>query len=241
MVNSQCESNYATISGTITSVPTFSHEVFGEGFYSLYVDVKRLSNSYDRIPVMVSDRLAGIEEYKVGEYITIEGQFRSYNSVGENGSKLMLMVFAREICFGRNNVMDFSEDTTDEDSERFTEENPDVQDKNTVVLNGYICKPPIYRTTPFNREIADILLAVNRSYNKSDYIPCISWGRNARYCGKRKVGENVKVTGRIQSRTYQKKYEDGTVIDKVAYEVSVTRLELLNSENKESAPSVEFR
>ncbi|MBQ8164993.1 MAG: single-stranded DNA-binding protein [Clostridia bacterium] len=237
MVNSQCESNYATISGTIASVPTFSHEVYGEGFYSLYVDVKRLSNSFDRIPVMVSDRLAGIDEYVIGEYITVEGQFRSYNSVGENGSKLMLIVFAREIEFGRDSAIDFSEDTSDKDINQFTEERPEAQDKNTVVLNGYICKPPIYRTTPFNREIADILLAVNRSYNKSDYIPCISWGRNARYCGKRKVGENVKVTGRIQSRTYQKKFEDGTVIEKVAYEVSVTRLELLNAEAKEPVKS----
>lgn len=237
MVNSQCESNYATISGTIASVPTFSHEVYGEGFYSLYVDVKRLSNSFDRIPVMVSDRLAGIEEYKLGEYITVEGQFRSYNSMGENGSKLMLMVFAREVSFGSDDVIVFSEDTSDENLNLQTEENPDVQDKNTVILNGYICKPPIYRTTPFNREIADILLAVNRSYNKSDYIPCISWGRNARYCGKRKVGENVKVTGRIQSRTYQKKYEDGTVVDKVAYEVSVTRIELLSAEEKVAAGS----
>lgn len=237
MVNSQCESNYATISGTIASVPTFSHEVYGEGFYSLYVDVKRLSNSFDRIPVMVSDRLAGIEEYKLGEYITVDGQFRSYNAIGENGSKLMLMVFAREVCFGLDDVIGFSEDTSDEDTNLQTEENPEVQDKNTVILNGYICKPPIYRTTPFNREIADILLAVNRSYNKSDYIPCISWGRNARYCGKRKVGENVKVTGRIQSRTYQKKYEDGTVVDKVAYEVSVTRIELLTADEKVAAGS----
>lgn len=241
MVNSQCESNYATISGTIASVPTFSHEVYGEGFYSLYVDVKRLSNSFDRIPVMVSDRLAGIEEYEIGEYITVEGQFRSYNSVGENGSKLMLMVFAREVSFGKEDVVDFSEDTSDKENEQFTEENPEVQDKNIVILNGYICKPPIYRTTPFNREIADILLAVNRSYNKSDYIPCISWGRNARYCGKRKVGENVKVTGRIQSRTYQKKYEDGTVVEKVAYEVSVTRLELITSEEKVSAVTTDVQ
>ena len=232
MVNSQCESNYATISGTIASVPAFSHEVYGEGFYILYVDVKRLSSSFDWIPVMVSDRLAGLDEYKTGEHVSIEGQFRSYNQVGENGSKLMLMVFARDIKFGYDEHEDLSEGT--DESENALEENSDreVQDKNTVILNGFICKPTIYRTTPFNREIADMLIAVNRSYNKSDYIPCIAWGRNARFCGKRKVGENVKITGRIQSRTYQKKLPDGSSIEKVAYEVSVTRIELTAEDKK---------
>ncbi len=240
MVNSQCESNYATISGTISSVPTFSHEVYGEGFYILYVDVKRLSSSFDRIPVMVSDRLAGLDEYEVGGYVSVEGQFRSYNQVGENGSKLMLMVFAREIKFGYDeSEADFDSESDIRDESTDDSQSPEVQDKNTVILNGFICKPPIYRTTPFNREIADMLIAVNRSYNKSDYIPCISWGRNARFCGKRKVGESVKITGRIQSRTYQKKFEDGTTVEKVAYEVSVTRLELLNDASAVAQPDMQ--
>lgn len=210
MVNHPCESNIATISGTISSELTFGHEVYGEGFYYFMVDVRRLSSSCDRIPVTVSERLMDFSEYRLGRYIEVDGQFRSYNAaLPEGGTKLMLTVFAREIAFPQGPEND--------------------QDQNSVVLNGFICKPPIYRTTPFNREITDVLLAVNRSYNKSDYIPCISWGRNARYCGRLTVGENVKVTGRIQSRSYQKKLANGEAIEKVAYEVSVSKLELLSA------------
>lgn len=222
MVSNQCESNYATISGKVSSKPVFNHEVYGEGFYYFFVDVKRLSDSYDRIPVMASERLVSPEECELGRNIYIEGQFRSYNQVTDNRSKLMLMVFAREIDFNR---------AAEENA--VPEEGQTENDCNQIVLNGYICKPPVYRKTPFNREIADMLLAVNRSYNKSDYIPCISWGRNARYCSKREVGDNVKITGRIQSRAYQKRHPDGTVEDKVAYEVSVIRLELLSAPGAE--------
>ncbi len=207
MVNNPCESNVVTISGKIATEPIYSHELYGEGFYCFMLDVMRLSSSCDRIPVMVSERLNEFSEYQIGRYIEIEGQFRSYNATGETGTKLVLSVFAREVCF--------------------SEPKDEQQNLNTVVLDGYICKPPIYRTTPFNREITDILLAVNRSYNKSDYIPCISWGRNARYCGRRNVGDHVKITGRIQSRKYQKKLPNGEVLEKVAYEVSVSKLELL--------------
>ena len=211
MVNSKCESNVATVSGKIVSEPVFGHEVYGEGFYYFDVQVRRLSESYDIIPITVSERLADCSEYKIGRYIEVDGQFRSYNAVQENGAtKLMLTVFARDVTF-------LAEGTRE-------------TDVNSVELNGFICKQPIYRTTPFNREITDFLLAVNRSYNKSDYIPCIAWGRNARFCGKRNVGENVKVIGRMQSRVYQKKHPDGTVTDKVAYEVSVSRLELIRTE-----------
>lgn len=207
MVNNKCESNVATISGKIVTEPVFGHEIYGEGFYYFDIQVKRLSESYDIIPITVSDRLADCSEYKVGRYVEVDGQFRSYNAVQENGStKLMLTVFARDVIFH------------DEICEN---------DVNCVVLNGYICKPPVYRMTPFNREITDFLLAVNRSYNKSDYIPCIAWGRNARFCGKRAVGDNVKVTGRVQSRKYQKKQPDGSVIDKVAYEISVSQIEII--------------
>lgn len=215
MINGRCESNMATISGVIVNKPVFGHEIYGEGFYYFDVKVKRLSDSYDVIPVTVSERLADFSEYEIGRYIVVEGQFRSYNTVRPEGStKLMLTVFAREIKFFDNGE---ALDT----------------DMNVVVLDGYICKRPVYRKTPFNREITDFLLAVNRSYNKSDYIPCISWGRNARFCGKRSVGENVRVTGRMQSRKYEKKLEDGSVLEKVAYEVSVSQIEI----RREDIPS----
>lgn len=211
MINSRCESNVATVSGVIVSEPVFGHEIYGEGFYYFDVKVRRLSDSFDVVPITVSERLADCSEYKKGRYIEVEGQFRSYNAVQENGTtKLMLTVFARDVIFF-------------DDGQRET-------DTNTVELDGFICKPPIYRKTPFNREITDFLLAVNRSYNKSDYIPCIAWGRNARFCGKREVGENVKIVGRMQSRSYQKKLPDGSVIDKVAYEVSVSQIGLNKEE-----------
>lgn len=208
-MNSQCERNLATISGKIISELAFSHEVYGEGFYCFTVSIMRLSNTYDEIPVIVSERLADSQEFKLGRFVKIDGQFRSYNSLS-GGPKLSLMVFAREI--------------------EFIDDEEKMININQVVLNGFICKPPIYRTTPFNREITDILLAVNRAYNKSDYIPCISWGRNARYCGKRSVGDNVRITGRIQSRQYQKKLPSGEVLVKTAYEVSVSKLELIEQE-----------
>ncbi len=223
MVSNQCESNYAAISGKVATKPVFSHEVYGEGFYYFFVDVKRLSDSFDRIPVMISERLVSPEECTVGREVFIEGQFRSYNNITESRSKLMLMVFVRDMGFDTPDDACFDEET------EFGEGENAELDKNVIILNGFICKPPVYRKTPFNREIADLLLAVNRSYNKSDYIPCISWGRNARYCSKRHVGDNVKITGRIQSRSYQKKYPDGTVEERVAYEVSVIRLELLQA------------
>ncbi len=225
MVNGRGESNVATVSGVIVNKPVFGHEIYGEAFYYFDVKVNRLSNSYDVIPVTVSERLADFSEYEIGRYIEVDGQFRSYNAMQPDGStKLMLTVFARDIIF-------------------FEDGQSLESDKNIVVLDGFICKKPVYRKTPFNREITDFLLAVNRSYNKSDYIPCISWGRNARFCGKRSVGENVRVTGRMQSRKYEKKFEDGTVIEKVAYEVSVSQIEI-NRENEmaseQETPSEEF-
>ena len=205
MVNGRCESNIANVSGVIVNKPVFGHEIYGEGFYYFDVKVKRLSNSFDVIPVTVSERLADFSEYETGRYIEVEGQFRSYNTMQPDGStKLMLTVFARDIKF-------FGADESLE------------TDKNEVILDGFI------------REITDFLLAVNRSYNKSDYIPCISWGRNARFCGKRSVGENVRITGRMQSRKYEKKFEDGTVVEKVAYEVSVSQIEV----NREDVPQEE--
>lgn len=208
MVNGRCESNAAKVSGIIMNEPVFGHEIYGEGFYYFDIQIKRLSDSYDIIPITISERLTDFSNYQIGRYIEVEGQFRSYNALKEDGTtKLMLTVFARDIVFH------------DDVSEKLD------NDMNMIELDGFICKKPVYRKTPFDREITDFLLAVNRSYNKSDYIPCIAWGRNARFCGKREVGEHVKVTGRLQSRKYQKKFPNGEVIEKVAYEVSVSRIE----------------
>lgn len=201
MNNLQENNNRVFISGEILTDAEFSHEVYGEGFYEMNVLVKRLSGQGDILPVTVSERLIQDENLKKGVTINAIGQFRSYNKLVDGKSKLMLTVFVREIL-------------------------PDVyvRNPNNIVLCGYICKPPVYRTTPFNREIADILIAVNRSYNKSDYIPCIAWGRNARFAKNLEVGEKIAIAGRIQSREYQKRLSDDDVKIMTAYEVSISKL-----------------
>jgi len=217
MVGNIIENNMATISGKVVSNVEFSHEVYGEGFYYFMLDVPRLSDSSDRIPVTISERLASKDKLEIGTIIEVEGQFRSYNSYNYNneGNRLLLTVFARDIIF--------------------LEDEKKIKNPNQIYLNGYVCKRPIYRTTPFGREITDLLLAVNRPYNKSDYIPCIAWGRNARFSENRSVGDNIKVWGRIQSRTYQKKLETGDILAKVAYEVSVSKMEIAGHELEEEA------
>ena len=180
---------------------SFSHEVFGEGFYEFFVKVMRLSGQADILPVTVSERLITGGELEKGKRLSAVGQFRSYNKIENGKSRLMLTVFIRELI--------------EDDPER----NP-----NSILLSGYICKPPVYRTTPFNREIADVLVAVNRAYNKSDYIPCIAWGRNARFVKTLSVGDKIAVSGRIQSREYQKKLSDTEFKTMTAYEVSVSKL-----------------
>lgn len=199
------ENNQVTIMGKVATEFSFSHEVFGEGFYMVEVEVKRLSNSEDRIPLMISERLIDVTQDYTGEYIMVHGQFRSYNRHEEQKNRLVLSVFVREISF--------------------MEEEPDGTKTNSIWLDGYICKEPIYRKTPLGREIADLLLAVNRPYGKSDYIPCICWGRNARYASGFKVGEHVQLLGRIQSREYVKRISDTETEKRVAYEVSVSKLE----------------
>ena len=199
------ENNQVTIIGEVASGFTFSHEVFGEGFYMVDVLVKRLSNSDDCIPLMVSERLIDVSQDYTGEYIMASGQFRSYNQHEEKKNRLVLSVFVREISF--------------------VEEEVDGAKTNSILLDGYICKRPIYRKTPLGREIADLLLAVNRPYGKSDYIPCICWGRNARFASGFEVGEHVQVLGRIQSREYVKKLSETETEKRVAYEVSVSKLE----------------
>lgn len=201
------ENNQVSIIGEVASGFTFSHEVFGEGFYMVNVLVKRLSNSDDCIPLMVSERLIDVQQDYTGEYIMVTGQFRSYNQHEEKKNKLVLSVFVRELSF--------------------VEEELDGAKTNSILLDGYICKRPVYRKTPLGREIADLLLAVNRPYGKSDYIPCICWGRNARFASGFEVGEHVQVLGRIQSREYVKKITETETERRVAYEVSVSKLECL--------------
>lgn len=220
------ENNQLVLVGKVTSDKRMSHEIYGEKFYIFDLSVPRLSGNADIIPITISERLLLEEDLEIGKNVIIEGQFRSYNSYENEKNKLVLTVFAKEIKFAENQEEDFKP----------TKENT----SNEVILNGFICKKPIYRKTPFGREIADILLAVNRAYNKSDYIPCIAWGRNARFCENIPVGTEVRIIGRVQSRQYEKKYEDGTSEIKIAYEVSVASLEVIDqAENTNNEEVVE--
>lgn len=207
------ENNQLVLVGKVTSEKRFSHEIYGEKFYIFDLSVPRLSGNADIIPITISERLLIEENLEVGKNVSIEGQFRSYNSYENERNRLILTVFAKEINFL-------------EEEEEFKPSKENIS--NEVTLTGYICKKPIYRKTPFGREIADLLLAVNRAYNKSDYIPCIAWGRNARFCENVPVGTEVKIVGRVQSRQYEKKYEDGTSEIKIAYEVSIASLEVID-------------
>ena len=211
--------NQAQVTGVIADEFTFNHEIYAEKFYTFTLNVPRLSGTDDSIRVMVSERLLADESFNIGDTVDIEGQFRSYNSYEPSGeNRLVLTIFAKDIHknSGEHN------------------HNP-----NTLYLNGFICKTPVYRTTPFGREITDLLIAVNRSYNKSDYIPVIAWGRNARYAKNLSVGDNVKVWGRIQSRKYQKRISEEETITKTAYEVSVNRMELVSDTPSDKPESVE--
>ena len=209
------ENNQLVLVGKVTSDKRFSHEIYGEKFYIFNLEVQRLSETVDIIPITVSERLLTSISLELGNELKVEGQFRSYNNYENERNRLILTVFAKEIV------------------EIDLEENQE-EVSNEVILIGYICKKPIYRQTPFGREIADILLAVNRAYNKSDYIPCIAWGRNARFCQNMEVGTEVRLTGRVQSRMYEKKHEDGSIEERVAYEVSVASLEVVNKEDEAS-------
>lgn len=208
--------NKIYLEGKVTSGLEFSHEMYGEGFYTFDLDVMRLSDSVDTLNITVSERLLNDIKLEVGIDVIVEGQLRSYNKFIDGSNKLILTVFARNIepCLERS-------------------KNP-----NEIFLDGYICKEPIYRTTPFGREIADVLLAVNRAYNKSDYIPTIAWGRNSRFCQSLSVGDNIKVWGRLQSREYQKKVSESEVVKKVAYEVSISKMERAHKEEMASEQGV---
>lgn len=204
------DNNTVTVAGTIADTPSFSHEVYKESFYIFTLRVKRLSEVDDTIRVILSERLLGSSiDIREGDFVEVKGQFRSYNNYSGEGSRLVLTVFAKDIA------------TANED---------EIENPNQIYLDGYICKEPVYRVTPFGREIADILLAVNRSYNKSDYIPAIAWGRNARFCREISIGSHVRVWGRIQSREYQKRISEDESVTKLAYEVSVGKMELVLDE-----------
>lgn len=208
MVNTM-DNNKAAVIGTVEKEPEFNHEIYGEKFYMFTVAVARLSDINDYIRVMISERLIGDMAITKGRTFEISGQFRSYNSYNNEENKLVLTLFAKDI------------EVYDEQKHK----NPNV-----IYLNGFVCKPPVYRTTPFGREITDMLVAVNRTYNKSDYIPVIAWGRNARYCRNLKVGDNIIIRGRIQSRDYQKHLSDDEVVTRTAYEISISKLEVVDKE-----------
>ena len=207
MADKILENNQVSIVGEIISDFQYSHEVYGEGFYMVEVAVSRLSNFSDYIPLMISERLIDTSQSYIGQKVYVTGQFRSYNRHEELKNRLILSVFVREI--------------------EFIEEETEEMKSNQILLDGYICKDPIYRKTPLGREIADLLVAVNRSYGKSDYIPCICWGRNARFAARFEVGVHVQIWGRIQSREYVKRLNEDEVEKRTAYEVSVSKIEYM--------------
>lgn len=202
--------NVARIGGIVSSNLEFSHEIYDEKFYKFFVEVERLSDLKDILPVIVSERVIDINDLKIGDAVIVEGQFRSYNELNDVKSKLVLSIFAKEVNMANKE---------------------EVSKINDIVLEGFICKKPIYRKTPLGREISDMLIAVNRSYKKSDYIPCILWGRNAKYSETLEVGTKVKLSGRIQAREYEKRQLDGSAIKHTAYEVSVSKFGL-NEDNE---------
>lgn len=212
-MNNVIKNNKVTIMGEIVSGFTFSHEIFGEGFYMMDVRCKRLSESYDTIPIMVSERLMDVKEDFTGQLVSVSGQFRSYNRHEGEKNHLILSVFVREI--------------------EFLDEIEDLTQANQIFLDGYICKEPVYRKTPLGREITDVLLAVNRPYGKSDYIPVISWGRSARFVSGLEVGERLGINGRIQSREYMKKLDEENVERRIAYEVSASKVELVEDAHEQ--------
>ena len=203
-MDNKFKNNVAEVTGEITSEPEFSHETYGEKFYVMMLDVERASGAMDNIPLTISDRLFELDDTYTGKRVHVSGQFRSYNK----GNRLILSLFVRDI-----------------------EELDDMQSDlkvNSISLDGYICKAPKYRKTPLGREIADALIAVNRGYGKSDYIPCIAWGRNARFAEQLEIGTHVEITGRIQSRKYSKRYPDGTEEERTAYEVSASMIAIID-------------
>lgn len=206
----EIKNNQVTLSGEIVSNFEFSHEVYGEGFYTAMLAIERKSGQKDIIPIMVSDRLVDTGADWIGHFVRVSGQFRSYNRHEGERNRLVLSVFVRDL-------------------KTWIEEVDGIPDaENYISLDGYICKQPTYRKTPFGREISDVLLAINRPYGKSDYIPCVAWGRNAGFASTLEVGTRLKIEGRIQSREYQKRISDDAFETRVAYEVSISRMEIVD-------------
>ena len=214
MTDHLVKNNEVKVVGKVVGEIEFSHKVYGEGFYTFDIEVPRLSDSVDILPVTISERLLPDVGDILDRTVEILGQFRSYNQYDEGRNRLILTIFVLEL--------------------KVIEESEGYKNKNSICLNGYVCKDPIYRTTPFGREITDLLIAVNRSYHKSDYIPCISWGRNARYAQHLETGDNIMIWGRIQSRSYQKKLESGEVLTRVAYEMSISKMEIIDENNTDT-------
>ncbi len=206
LINNNNDTNKVILEGRIKKDLEYSHSIYGEGFYNTYLEIPRLSENKDILPITISERL--IEGLNIGkdDYVFIEGQLRSYNKTVNGNNRLILITFVKEI--------------------RILDLDCELKNPNQIFLDGFICKKPIYRSTPFGREITDLLIAVNRPYNKSDYIPCIAWGRNARFAEKLNIGQRMKLWGRIQSREYQKKTPQGEILNKIAYEVSISKMEI---------------
>ncbi|HHW57077.1 MAG TPA: single-stranded DNA-binding protein [Clostridia bacterium] len=215
MAGNFLENNMVAVIGRVFTEMEYSHELYGEKFFNFILEVPRLSDTKDYLPITISNRLFEGMRLEIGTRVKIEGQLRSYNrkSPEDGKNKLILTIFARDI-------MMIPEDEV-------------IKNPNEIFLDGFVCKKPVYRTTPFGREITDLLIAVNRPYNKSDYIPVIAWGRNARFSEKLEVGDHIRLWGRVQSREYQKKLEN-EVVTKVAYEVSITRMEVVEKELQKS-------
>ncbi len=206
MINNNNDTNKVIMEGRIKDELEFSHSIYGEGFFNTYIEIPRLSENKDILPITISERLIEGVSLAKGNYVLIEGQLRSYNKTINGNNRLILVTFVKEIKILNSEL--------------------EMKNPNQIFLDGFICKKPIYRSTPFGREITDLLIAVNRPYNKSDYIPCIAWGRNARFAENLNIGERIKLWGRIQSREYQKKTLQGEVINKIAYEVSISKMEV---------------
>lgn len=211
MITVKDDTNVVNLRGELEDNLELSHEIFGEKFYNTKIKINRLSDSYDTLPITVSERLLEEIDFENNKSVKVVGQLRSYNKNIDNKNRLVLTIFVRDI-----KVCD--------------EEN---KDPNNIFLDGYICKNPIYRKTPLGREITDLLVAINRPYNKSDYIPSIVWGRNAKFAKGLKVGDRIQMWGRVQSREYEKKTDDGDVLKKVAYEVSISKIKKTSENNNE--------
>ena len=211
MIAVKDENNVVNLRGELDNKLEFSHEIFGEKFYNMKIKINRLSDSFDILPMTVSERLLQDIDLDKQNLVNVVGQLRSYNKTLNNKNRLVLTVFVREI-------------------KSIDEEN---KDPNSIFLDGYVCKEPVYRKTPLGREITDLLVAINRPYNKSDYIPSIVWGRNAKFAKNLKAGDRIQLWGRVQSREYEKKIDENNVVKKMAYEVSISKIKKLDENNNE--------